>query len=640
MFASANLPTVSNFPSSQLWRYLGMWRYLGILCILSAGCTAEKVAPNNTASNLDSKAPQSLLRAELPPPRDQSYVGSEACVECHAKISEQYAQHPMGMSISQVSNMHVIEKPSEDWLDVAGPDKYKVKLEVDPSGKSTKLVHQQWHFDSKGETLGENKEEVAFAIGSGQKGRAYFIFKDRMLFQSPIGWYTAKSCWDLSPGYSPERHPGFQRRIDNSCLYCHSGRVDSQNDQQYSSKVFHETVIGCERCHGPGEKHITFHREKSQTANSGKSSTPVSDPICNPADLAPQLREEVCNQCHLQAEQVIPRFGRNFFDFRPGDRLEDVFVIFSSSTRQEGRGNFRAVSHVEQMRSSRCYLAAPDKMGCISCHDPHTIPNETQRVQHYRQSCLKCHQKQGCSLPLEQRQKTSVEDSCIQCHMPKSDISNVPHTAQTDHRIVRTTQSATETPPTKAWTVVDGAQERLPAWEVSRARGLAMMTSALKKRDQSMAIKAREYLVPAGDPLADPRQVITALANDPESLAAIGSSYWIEGLYANARPYWEKTLEADPAHETALSGLIQIDLDSNDLVSAEIRAKKLVEIAPAEATHWVQLSSIQWKLFQYDAAITAAENAVKLDPSLDDTRIWLIQAKEKRKDGTLDNLVP
>jgi tetratricopeptide (TPR) repeat protein len=240
-------------------------------------------------------------------------------------------------------------------------------------------------------------------------------------------------------------------------------------------------------------------------------------------------------------------------------------------------------------------------------------------------------------MPLDERQKQSTEDSCIQCHMPKSDISNVPHTVQTDHRILRTPQSSPTAPQMKAWTVVDGAQDRLPAWEVARARGLAMMTAAVKKRDQAMAIKARQYLVPEGiDPVESPR-IIAALANDTESLSAIASSYWLEGLFANARPFWEKTLELEPFHETALSGLIQIDLDSNDLNSAERNAKKLTEFAPAESTHWTQLSTIQWKMTHYADAIKAAEKAIALDPNLDDTRSWLTQAKKKLAEGIIES---
>jgi tetratricopeptide (TPR) repeat protein len=631
----------------------GMAIPLATLLAAAIGCSA-KTSPQSTPTPTPTARTTTTtypLRAELPPARDQSYVGSEACRECHTKISEQYDNHPMGQSMSRVSDMALIESESPDWLNIPGPNKYRVTLKKPtpstPSQPSnpTQLVHQQRYLDQQGNSIGDIIEPIAFAMGSGQKGRAYFILKDHMLFQSPIGWYTAKNCWDLSPGYSPEAHPGFQRRIDNSCLYCHAGRVDTKNDLQYTQQVFHEAIIGCERCHGPGEKHIQFHHNQKTNDLAGNTNQAQLDPICNPADLSPNAREDVCNQCHLQAEQVIPRFGRKFYDFRPGDRLDDVFVVFAGNSRpdsrtQDVRHNVRAVSHVEQMRESRCYQAAPQKMGCTSCHDPHSVPNESERIQLYRTSCLKCHTDQSCALAAQDRRQKSSEDSCIDCHMPRADLSNVPHTIQTDHRILRNPKKETQNNKSiKAWTVVDGAQERLPDWEISRARGLTMMTNALKKRDPAMAIKAREYLMPKDpnlppdDNALEPNQALEALANDPESLSAIASSYWLEGLYAVARPFWEKTLELDPYHETALSGLIQMDLDANDLQSSERYALQLTKTAPAEATHWVQLATIYWKMKRYSDAIKAGETAVKLAPHLDETQKWLKQAKQSQSDS-------
>ena len=594
----------------------------------ASGCDFRSAAPVKPANSKMRLSAAKQLRAELPLARDNAFVGSEACRECHAQIAELYDQHPMGQSIARVSDLKRIEKPEEQWLDVPGPDKYRVTLKTDSLGHIAELTHQQSHFDSQGNSLAEIIEPIAFAIGSGQKGRAYFIFKDQMLFQSPIGWYTANQRWDLSPGYSPQRHPGFQRRIDNSCLYCHAGQMDSLSEDHYQGEVFHETVIGCERCHGPGAGHINFQRnKKSMAAATSTTENELLDPICNPIKLAPEAREDVCNQCHLQAEKVIPRFGRSFFDFRPGDRLEDVFVVFSSNTRQESRGNFRAVSHVEQMRESRCYIGSEQALSCTSCHDPHQVPAPAERVEHFRQSCLACHADKGCSLASDQRNKEPFFDSCIACHMPRSDIANVPHTAQTDHRILRNKDAAIESPRAEAWSVVDNAQERIPAWEIARARGLTMIVLAVKNRDVGMAIRARKYLTPDDIEADDSRNVLAALANDADSLSAIASAYWIEGRYAEARPFWEKTLEVAPNNETALSGLIQLDLESNDLPAALRSANSLVKVAPAEAAHWLQLSDIQWKLNQKEAAIQSAEHALLLDPDIDETRKWLEKAR-------------
>jgi hypothetical protein len=76
-------------------------------------------------------------------------------------------------------------------------------------------------------------------------------------------------------------------------------------------------------------------------------------------------------------------------------------------------------------------------MGCISCHDPHRLPEPAERVAYYRDRCLACHRQAGCTLPLTERQRTDPADNCTACHMPARHSSNVAHTAITDHRVVR-----------------------------------------------------------------------------------------------------------------------------------------------------------------------------------------------------------
>ena len=57
----------------------------------------------------------------------------------------------------------------------------------------------------------EQAAPIAFAMGSGQRGRAYMVRRDDYLYMSPISWYTNKHRWDLSPQYTPDAHRGFAR---------------------------------------------------------------------------------------------------------------------------------------------------------------------------------------------------------------------------------------------------------------------------------------------------------------------------------------------------------------------------------------------------------------------------------------------
>src|SRR5205823_13865704 len=163
----------------------------------------------------------------------------------------------------------------------------------------------------------------------------------------------------------------------------------------------------------------------------------------NPRHLAPELREAVCQQCHLQGQYRVVRYGRRTFDFRPGLPLHLFLSVFVRPRSSEEAMKF--VGQVEQMASSRCFQVSRGSMGCISCHDPHELPSRAQRVSYYRTRCLNCHADKGCSLALSERRQKSPDDSCIACHMPAGD-TEVTHTAITDHRILRQPERETKTP--------------------------------------------------------------------------------------------------------------------------------------------------------------------------------------------------
>src|SRR5262249_48096882 len=100
------------------------------------------------------------------------------------------------------------------------------------------------------------------------------------------------------------------------------------------------------------------------------------------------------------------------------------------------------VGQVQMMYSSKCFMESRERdpkagMGCISCHDPHSVPPPEKVEDHYRQACQKCHEQLPCKEPEEKRAKAN-DNSCHKCHMPRLKDEVGAHSALTDHRIVRT----------------------------------------------------------------------------------------------------------------------------------------------------------------------------------------------------------
>src|SRR6185369_14695722 len=115
----------------------------------------------------------------------------------------------------------------------------------------------------------------------------------------------------------------------------------------------------------------------SVRTNGDKSA--AGDSIVNPAKLDPATREDICNQCHLTGDVRVLRNGKSPHDYRPGQRLEEVWAILVRGAETGSGGTTRAVNQVQQMRGSVCYQASGGKLSCLSCHDPHDAPDEDHR---------------------------------------------------------------------------------------------------------------------------------------------------------------------------------------------------------------------------------------------------------------------
>src|SRR5207302_2300987 len=109
--------------------------------------------------------------------------------------------------------------------------------------------------------------------------------------------------------------------------------------------------------------------------------------IVNPARLDAALRNSICAQCHLHGKATVARTGQSVFDFRPGQRLEDNRIVFVTSPETADESASSALSQVEQMMASACFKKSDGRLGCTSCHDPHSLSPPESRVEIYRAKC-------------------------------------------------------------------------------------------------------------------------------------------------------------------------------------------------------------------------------------------------------------
>ena len=390
----------------------------------------------------------------------------QVCSQCHPREAENYARSAMARSSGTPEGQpggRVAHKQSGS----------SVIIRSDAKG----MTHTLEEAGLKAQY------RVAYYIGAGIVGRSYLVRAGGYLFQSPASYYTHLNGWDLTPGYETERRLDFDHEIVAGCLFCHTGSVNliGSSANRYQEVPF--TPISCERCHGPGEAHVQ---------------SPSSHNIVNPAKAEPRVRDSVCEQCHLEGAVRILNPGKEWWDFRAGQELEQTFSVYL----ENDASGVKAVSHVEQLALSKCARMSGGRLWCGTCHDPHGDA-PVDRGRQVKAICISCHSH------LSAASHSAAATECTSCHMPARGATDVVHAAVTDHRILRRPELQLKNA---------SAEVRAPtAWHSPAApfdqRNLGLATLAVARDHQSspLAKEAVRLLTTLPPEMADEPEVLKAL---------------------------------------------------------------------------------------------------------------------------------
>ncbi len=357
------------------------------------------------------------------------YVEDKTCATCHADIYQSYQSVGMSKSFTAPAKDKFIENFD---LPPFYHDKSQRYYQLVPKGDE--LWFKRWQLDSRGREINLFTQQVDFILGSGHKARSYLYREPGgELFQLPIGWYSQKQQWGLSPGYDQANHSGVTRAIPRECLFCHNAfaEVPKGSDEHFQPNLFPEKLphgTGCQRCHGPGAKHV-------ETVLKGADSiATIHQSIVNPAKLPVDKRDSVCFQCHLlpMVDLVGSRaFTRTDYSFRPGEDINDyIHHIDATDARVKTEDRFEINHHAYRLRSSQCFSKSEGRLTCISCHNPHKKVPVEERAAHYGKVCQSCHDKPHQS---DQRK----DGDCVACHMPQRRAQDAVNVVMTDHKIQR-----------------------------------------------------------------------------------------------------------------------------------------------------------------------------------------------------------
>jgi hypothetical protein len=355
----------------------------------------------NKQNNNEQNLPEQKYQSKPSDPISyEQFAGSATCLKCHQSIAADYfntAHYLTSQPASQQSIKGSFKKGQNNFTYDVGKI---VSLE-----KQKDSFYQVYYY--KGKEVVKRRFDIV--IGSGNRGQTYLSWIGNHIIELPVSYFTQVHQWANSPGY-PLSPIIFNRPVTARCLECHSTYATTMNYNPEIPPMFDSSqmilTIGCERCHGPGAKHVAFETEHPNDS--------VGMFITNPDKLLRQLSLDVCALCHSGKLQE----KKSPFQFIAGDSLNN-FYDESDAAKKAGimdvHGNQLGV-----LSASKCFRFSRT-MTCITCHDPHK--KETGNTLLFSQRCMSCHTNQHKQI--KGLSNDVLMNNCIDCHMPLQESTSI-----------------------------------------------------------------------------------------------------------------------------------------------------------------------------------------------------------------------
>ena len=342
-------------------------------------------------------------------------MGSEACKDCHKDVYASYARHSMART-----GPRPLSSLDPKWLAKIFDAGATQPVSHERSGFSYRALRKGSDYfveesvhDKDGAPVQTWVQPITHAYSAGSYGVAFYFRQGKRLYQVPIDYYPQPQRWGIDPA-AAAGNPRFTKSLGRFCISCHT---DYPRSQAGTDDVFLDPLpagVGCERCHGPGLKHVASLRPED---------------IVNPASLTSARQLDVCVQCHESNHSNL-RADRDEFSYRPGEPLGAYRVSFVDDPPAPDR--FPLLAHPERMVRSACWRASGGKLVCTSCHDPHKSSFD-QPASWWDAKCNQCHHDHPCTESAEAR--TAQQGHCVPCHMRAGPPTSPTLVTVTDHWI-------------------------------------------------------------------------------------------------------------------------------------------------------------------------------------------------------------
>lgn len=290
------------------------------------------------------------------------YVGSAACKDCHDKIYSSW---------QGTVHAKVIQDVAKSPLAIQG---------------DWSLPFEHRKFD---------KKDVRLTHGVQWKQR---YINDK--------WQVYPAQWDFETqkwaGYNVDK--GGTADWRKSCAYCHVTGFDGEK------LAWTELSVGCEACHGPGQRHVDAKPEQR------------AGTIVNPAGLPFDYAASVCGQCHTRGKSADGKWDHPT-GYRVGDYLTTAhFKVVDKKETAAWWPDGSVKQHRQQYPEWKDSRHARAGVTCITCHAVHEAPSKFATRLAPNSLCASCHATVSTDsvtghAPLAAAPQHS---DCVGCHMART----------------------------------------------------------------------------------------------------------------------------------------------------------------------------------------------------------------------------
>lgn len=326
------------------------------------------------------------------------------------------------------------------------------------------------------------------------------------------------------------------------CSDCHSTNLQKnyQSESETYNTSWSEINVGCEACHGPGEKHL----ELMQKGRDG----PANDKaMLMGQSISATALVDQCGRCHARRSQLT-----SGFDHQGGSMLDHYLpeILRPGLYHADGQINDEVFVYGSFVQS-KMYR---NGISCRNCHDSHS----GALLAEGNELCTSCHVEQTYdAVAHHHHQPKSQEAQCVSCHMPGKFYMGVDFRHDHSFRVPRPDLTQSYGTPnacntchedkTAGWAadqVIDWfGEKRIPHYSEVLALATTDLGSALPRlvtllEDQSQPAIARAtaaFWLAQGVQYRPVQQALVKALEDPDPLVRFHAVTALEQLPAEQR---------------------------------------------------------------------------------------------------------